>query len=183
VKFSTANSVEFSLVARTAQHRKVNGPPTSVRARLQPYTNTKVAASTPLLPAPCGEAAGKRLRAIESPERLLQSKLTIFFVKWSKLVNGTRPYRNRSTTVQSLFENDRVRVLRYKDSPGDRTKPHQHPDSVLITLSNFRRTLTVGDRTVDVEKSPHEVIWNVVQTHVGENTGTTETDVIFVELK
>ena len=23
-----------------------------------------------------------------------------------------------------LFENDRVRVLRYTDSPGDRTKPH-----------------------------------------------------------
>jgi|SRR5580698_2816558 hypothetical protein len=82
-----------------------------------------------------------------------------------------------------LFENARVRVLRYKNNPGDRTKPHQHPDSVLITLSNFRRRLTVGDRTVDVEKSPHEVIWNVAQTHVGENTGTTETAVIFVELK
>lgn len=82
-----------------------------------------------------------------------------------------------------VFENDRVRVLRYTDRPGDRTKPHQHPDSVLITLSDFRRRLTVGDRTVDVEKSPHEVIWNPAHTHVGENTGTTDTDVIFVELK
>ncbi len=82
-----------------------------------------------------------------------------------------------------LFENDRVRVLRYTDMPGNRTKPHDHPDSVLITLSNFRRRLTVGDRTVDVEKAPHEVIWNSAQTHVGENTGTTDTDVIFVELK
>ncbi len=82
-----------------------------------------------------------------------------------------------------LFENDRVRVLRYTDRPGDRTKPHQHPDSVLITLSNFRRRLTVGERTVEVEKSPHEVIWNAAQTHVGENTGITETDVTFVELK
>jgi hypothetical protein len=82
-----------------------------------------------------------------------------------------------------LFENDRVRVLRYIDRPGDRTKPHEHPDSVLITLSHFRRRLTVGDRTVDVEKAPHEVIWNSAQSHVGENTGTTDTDVIFVELK
>jgi hypothetical protein len=82
-----------------------------------------------------------------------------------------------------LFENDRVRVLRYTDSPGDKTKSRQHPDSVLITLSNFRRGLTIGDRTIDVEKSPHEAIWNPAQTHAGENTGTTETDLIFVELK
>lgn len=82
-----------------------------------------------------------------------------------------------------LFENDRVRVLRYTDRPGDKTLPHQHPDSVLITLSNFRRRLTVGDRTIDVEKSPHEVMWSRAQTHAGENTGTTATDIIFVELK
>lgn len=82
-----------------------------------------------------------------------------------------------------LFENDRVRVLRYTDSPGDKTELHQHPDSVLITLSKFRRKLTVADRTVEVEKAPHEVIWNPAQSHVGENTGTTDTDVIFVELK
>jgi|SRR5580704_13572365 hypothetical protein len=82
-----------------------------------------------------------------------------------------------------LFENDRVRVLRYVDRPGDKTQPHEHPDSVLIALSNFRRRLTIGDRTLDVEKSPYEIIWNPAQTHVGENTGTTDTDIIFVELK
>lgn len=82
-----------------------------------------------------------------------------------------------------VFENERVRVLRYTDKPGDKTNSHEHPDSVLITLSNFRRRLTVGERTLEVEKAPHEVIWNPAQTHVGENTGTTDTDVIFVELK
>lgn len=82
-----------------------------------------------------------------------------------------------------LFENDRVRVLRYLDKPGDRTNRHEHPDSVLITLSDFRRRFTVGDKTIDVEKSPHEVIWSPAQSHVGENIGTTNTDVLFVELK
>lgn len=93
------------------------------------------------------------------------------------------PTKTDPQLYKVLFENDRVRVLQYTDRPGDRTKPHQHPDSVLITLSNFRRRLTVGDRTVDVETSPHKVIWNSAQTHVGENTGTSDTDVIFVELK
>ena len=44
-----------------------------------------------------------------------------------------------------VFENDRVRVLEYLDGPGDRTTPHAHPDSVMVTLSSFRRRLHAGD--------------------------------------
>ena len=33
-----------------------------------------------------------------------------------------------------VFQNDRVRVLEYRDEPGARTSPHEHPDSVMITL-------------------------------------------------
>ena len=40
-----------------------------------------------------------------------------------------------------VFENERVRVLEYRDRPGDRTLPHRHPDSVMLTLSSFRRRL------------------------------------------
>ncbi len=35
-----------------------------------------------------------------------------------------------------VFENDRVRVLEHSDRPGDATTPHQHPDSVMHTLSS-----------------------------------------------
>ena len=42
---------------------------------------------------------------------------------------------------QVLFENDRVRVLRYHDHPRHRTVVHAHPDSVMVTLSSFRRRL------------------------------------------
>ena len=38
-----------------------------------------------------------------------------------------------------IFENDRVRILEYRDSPGDQTRPHSHPDSVMYTLSAFQR--------------------------------------------
>ena len=43
-----------------------------------------------------------------------------------------------------IFENDKVRVLRYRDKPGDRTHAHSHPDSVMITLSGFHRLLEHG---------------------------------------
>lgn len=82
-----------------------------------------------------------------------------------------------------VMENDRVRVLEYRDQPGERTTPHRHPDSVMITLSGFRRRLVQGDRSVDVELEPGLTRWLQAQEHAGENIGQTESHVIFVELK
>ena len=82
-----------------------------------------------------------------------------------------------------IMENDRVRVLEYRDRPGDRTTPHGHPDSVMVTLSSFRRRLIDGDRSVDVDLTDGLVRWLSAQEHAGENIGDTETHVIFVELK
>ena len=82
-----------------------------------------------------------------------------------------------------VFENDRVRVLEYKDRPGDRTTPHEHPDSVMVTLTGFRRRLYSGDTQRDVELPAGMTGWLPAQEHAGENIGDTQTEVIFVELK
>jgi hypothetical protein len=82
-----------------------------------------------------------------------------------------------------VFENERVRVLEYRDAPGDRTCEHSHPDMVIIPLTTFRRRLTVGGRTVEVEKSRHDAGWVDAQTHIGENIGDTPSHALFVELK
>ncbi len=82
-----------------------------------------------------------------------------------------------------VFENERVRVLEYLDQPGDRTTPHQHPDSVMYTLSSFRRRLCSGDTERDVEIVAGTTGWVPAQEHHGVNTGDTPTHVIFVELK
>jgi len=50
-----------------------------------------------------------------------------------------------------IFENERVRVLEYTDQPGDMTMPHEHPDSVMYTLSSFQRRLHHAGATRDVE--------------------------------
>jgi len=83
----------------------------------------------------------------------------------------------------TVFENERVRVLKYRDKPGDRAKPHTHPDSVMVTLSSFRRRISAGDRSVEVELPAGEARWLGAQEHSGENIGDTETVSIFVELK
>ena len=82
-----------------------------------------------------------------------------------------------------IFENDRVRVLEYRDRPGDRTHEHSHPDMVIIPLTTFRRRLTLGGRTVEIEKVRHEAGWVDAQKHLGENIGDTESHSLFVELK
>lgn len=82
-----------------------------------------------------------------------------------------------------LFENERVRVLEYLDHAGLQSVPHDHPDSVMVTLSSFTRRLASGDRSVDVEMPAQTARWLGAQNHSGHNTGETDTHCIFVELK
>lgn len=108
-----------------------------------------------------------------------------------------------------VFENDRVRVLEYRDTPGHVSVMHRHPDSVMITASSFQRRLHTGSRPggpggsggpggpgagsaagrptpgghMDVELPAGAVRWLPAQEHYGENTGGTETHAFFVELK
>ena len=81
------------------------------------------------------------------------------------------------------MENERVRVLEYRDRPGDKTTPHDHPDSVMVTLSAFRRRLSDGTNSTDMAFEPGLTRWLAAQRHVGENIGDSETHVIFVELE
>ena len=85
---------------------------------------------------------------------------------------------------RAIFENERVRVLEYRDEPGQTTSPHDHPDSVMYTLSAFRRRLFAeSGESRDVELEAGAVRWLSAQTHSGENIGDTPTHVLFVELR
>ncbi len=83
-----------------------------------------------------------------------------------------------------VFENDRVRVLEYRDEPGQKTSPHTHPDSVVHILSSFqRRFIGSGGESRDATVSQGQTLWLDAQTHSGENIGDTPSHVLFVELK
>lgn len=94
------------------------------------------------------------------------------------------PARTDPDKYKVVFENEQVRVLEYVDRPGDRTSLHAHPDSVMYTLSSFRRRLYSGDgETRDVEIAAGTTGWLPAQQHAGHNIGGSDTHVIFVELK
>ena len=83
-----------------------------------------------------------------------------------------------------VLENERVRVLRYHDKPGDTTSQHAHPDYILYAESSFKRRLTFPDgRKWEVDVKAGSVVWMKAHIHIGENIGDTNTDVIIVELK
>jgi quercetin dioxygenase-like cupin family protein len=87
------------------------------------------------------------------------------------------------TLYKVIFENERVRVLQYRDEPGDHTHVHRHPDSVMVTLSAFRRRITAGDRSAEVELNSGEARWLGAQEHAGENIGDGVSHCVFIELK
>jgi quercetin dioxygenase-like cupin family protein len=82
-----------------------------------------------------------------------------------------------------VWENERVRVLEYRDAPGDATHPHTHPDSVMVTLSSFQRVVSAGGREVPVTLEAGQVRWLDAQEHQGRNVGQTATHSVFIELK
>ncbi len=95
----------------------------------------------------------------------------------------TDPIISNPELYHVLFENDRVRVLEYVDQPGDATQPHSHPDSVMVTLSSFRRRIRSAVNEVEVELPSLQARWLDAQEHSGTNIGGTPTHAIFVELK
>ena len=83
-----------------------------------------------------------------------------------------------------LLENDRVRVLEYKDLPGEKTHQHYHPSFVLYAQVAFKRKITLPDgKVINRDFKQGDTLYSKAQTHTGENIGETPTKVIMVEIK
>lgn len=102
----------------------------------------------------------------------------------SAAISADDPTKTDPDKYRVVLENDRVRVLRYHDTPGTKTQEHHHPDSLLYALSAFKRRLAFPDGTTRERLfAPGDVMWVPAQSHIGENTGTTDTEVLLVEPK
>ena len=94
------------------------------------------------------------------------------------------PTKTDGDKYKVRFENDKVRVLEYKDMPGEKTHEHAHPAFVLYAVAPFKRTLTLpGGKVLTREFKVDDVMWSDAQTHIGENVGNTPTHVIMIEMK
>lgn len=119
------------------------------------------------------------------PKRSTKTKLAIAAATLiTTAAHAADPVVTDPDHYKVMFENDRVRVLEYKDQPGDKTHEHSHPAFVLYAVGPFERRITLPDgKTLDRVFTGGEVMFSEAQTHMGENVGSTPTHVIMVELK
>jgi hypothetical protein len=85
------------------------------------------------------------------------------------------------------FENDRVRVLDFVGRPGMGVcgeGMHSHPAHLTIVMSDWDGRAIAPDGTVTPRhKKAGDVFWSEAETHKVENTGSTPSRVLIVELK
>lgn len=83
-----------------------------------------------------------------------------------------------------VLENDQVRVLRITYGPHEKSVMHSHPAGVVVYLTDARGKFTMPDgKTQDAVTKAGTVVWSDPTTHMPENTGDKEFEVIQVELK
>lgn len=94
------------------------------------------------------------------------------------------PAKTDADKYNVLLENACVRVLEYRDQPGEKTHQHHHPAFVLYALAPFKRVIHLADgKKISRGFKAGDVIWSPAQAHIGENVGTTPTHALMVESK
>ncbi len=82
------------------------------------------------------------------------------------------------------FENDQVRVVRYKLAPGEQTARHSHPDSVIVVLTGGSIQNTTDDgKTISSQPNSGDAFWRPALTHVTKNVGDGPIEGILAEPK
>jgi len=82
------------------------------------------------------------------------------------------------------FENSRVRVLRVKYGPHEKSVMHRHPDAIAIFTRDGKVKFTFpGGKTEEREMKAGQTLFTPAVTHLPENITDEEMEVILVELK
>jgi hypothetical protein len=81
------------------------------------------------------------------------------------------------------FENERVRVVRIKYEPGEKSVMQSYPESVGVFLTDAHAKSTYADGRADIDAKAGSVQHMDAFTHLPESTSKTPFEVIQVELK
>ena len=83
------------------------------------------------------------------------------------------------------YEDDRVRVLRVRYGPNEKSVMHQHPSGVVIVLSDcdFRTYLPHGKQRHVMGRTGQVIGFDEPFEHLPENLSDKPFEAIFVELK
>jgi quercetin dioxygenase-like cupin family protein len=82
------------------------------------------------------------------------------------------------------FENDQVRVLRWKIAPHETSAMHEHPSNIVVFLTDADVKFTLPDgKTPERHAKAGQVISGGPVTHAAENIGNKPIELVQIELK
>ena len=83
-----------------------------------------------------------------------------------------------------VSENDQVRILKVHYGPHEKSVMHSHPNTVAVFLTDAKGTFTFPDgKKQDFTVKAGDSQYSAAATHLPENTGDQEMQVIVIELK
>jgi len=115
---------------------------------------------------------------------MIRTSLGISIALAATLLTAQDPVSVSPEAYRIEIENNRVRTLRLKLSPGQKTAMHQHPASVIVYLtdSNQRITDTAG-KSREIAKKAGEVEYIEAVSEAEENISGAPLEAVVVELK
>ncbi|MCU1287121.1 MAG: hypothetical protein JWO13_3471 [Acidobacteriales bacterium] len=82
------------------------------------------------------------------------------------------------------YEDAKIRVVRYTLAPGEKSAMHEHPEMLVVNLSNARIRITDSTGNVqDIDFHAGEVLHRGPVRHAAENIGNTVWEEVFTEFK
>jgi beta-alanine degradation protein BauB len=112
--------------------------------------------------------------------------LSIFslVVLWSGTALAQDAVKADPAHYKPLLENASVRVLKIDYPVGGKSTMHQHPDSIVIPLSDAKVKFTMPDgKSEDVELTSESAMYSPAGTHNPANIGTGRVSALLVEFK
>lgn len=83
-----------------------------------------------------------------------------------------------------VSENDQVRILKVHYGPHEKSVMHSHPNTAAVFLTDAKGTFTFPDgKKQDFAVKAGDSQYSPAATHLPENTGDKEMEVIVIELK
>lgn len=82
------------------------------------------------------------------------------------------------------FENDRIRVIRIKYGPGEKSVMHTHGPNMAVFLTDGKVRMTFPDGTsAEATTTAGSVEWADAEEHLPENLSDAPMELVLVEIK
>jgi quercetin dioxygenase-like cupin family protein len=110
---------------------------------------------------------------------------TALLLSLAGTVHAQDPVKAAPNNFKVLLENDRVRVLDFHATSGQKIPMHSHPAYISYSISGAGKTkFTSADgKSVERPAATGQATWHEAEIHASEYEGKGEAHVLLVELK